>query len=551
MPDRAVPTFFSRPLRVSLLFLAGSAVFSAAYCIAPLYYSNQNQYFLHGLANAGVGLLHEDWLAKTHDPTPVFTALVSFTARYLDPRAFYLYYALILGAYGAAMLGLFVVLVGESIAVRRWPLFVAVFLAVHSALARWCSYRWFGQDYPWFFQAGVAGQYVLGAYLQPSAFGVLLIVAVCLFVRGREWSAGSCAALAAVFHPSYLLPAGLVTLGFLAALLSEGRRLQALRLGALTLGLVLPVLAHVVLVFGPTSAECFAQAEDILVNLRIPHHTRPDRWLDVVAVLQIAWLILALILARKPRLFLVLAVPFGVGTLLTFAQLATGSHTLALLFPWRVSAVLVPLASTVILSRLVSVRLPALDGKALRVVCATVVLIFVGAGVWISTMRSAFRSGDEEMAVMSFVKQTMQPGDVYFLPVTVPDLVNSTRGSLSSDFKPLPDKRRDPRIIPVDLQRFRLDTGAPIYVDFKAIPYKDAEVIEWRNRLRRAQTFQTLLALGENSLSQWVALILLRQQGITHLIVSVREVRVGWECELTFEDAHYRVYRVCNPGHAE
>ncbi len=96
-----------RYIRAFLLFLLGSALFAGACALAPLYYSNQNQYFLHGLANAGVGLLNEDWLAKTHDPTLVFSALVTVTVRFLHPFAFYLYYGLLLGVYAAAMLGLF------------------------------------------------------------------------------------------------------------------------------------------------------------------------------------------------------------------------------------------------------------------------------------------------------------------------------------------------------------------------------------------------------------------------------------------------------------
>src|SRR2546423_1114855 len=104
----AADTAAARPLRALVLFLLGSAAFSALYGQAPLYYSNQNQYFLHGLANAGVGHLDEDWLANTRDPTPVFSALVSFTVRHLHPWAFHAYYALLLGAYAAAMLGLFV-----------------------------------------------------------------------------------------------------------------------------------------------------------------------------------------------------------------------------------------------------------------------------------------------------------------------------------------------------------------------------------------------------------------------------------------------------------
>ena len=35
--------------------LAGAVVFALAHTQAPLYWSNQNQYFLHGLAQGGLG----------------------------------------------------------------------------------------------------------------------------------------------------------------------------------------------------------------------------------------------------------------------------------------------------------------------------------------------------------------------------------------------------------------------------------------------------------------------------------------------------------------
>ena len=84
---------------------------------------------------------------------------------------------------------------------------------------------------------------------------------------------------------------------------------------------------------------------------------------------------------------------------------------------------------------------------------------------------------------MEFVRLNKEPGDVYFLPVKLPDRSKKPRGfvhSLSADFKPMPARKQDSRLIASDLQQFRLHTGAPIYVDFKAIPYKDVEVIEWR-----------------------------------------------------------------------
>ena len=349
MPHSAV----RRSARALASVLLVSAVWSAAYCQAPLYYSNQNQYFLHGLAAADVGLLRADWLASTPDPTPVFTALVAGTVRYLHPAAFYLYYALLFGAYATALLGLFAYLAGPQTSARRWPVFFALLLVVHAAGPRWCSYRCFGQDYPWFFQAGVAGQYLLGATLQPSTFGVLLVVAVWLFVSDRPFLAGACTAAAATLHSTYLLPGALLTLGFLWALVCAGRPRQAVALGGWTLALVLPVVAYTLSSFRPTSAEAFARAQDILVNVRIPHHARPDLWLDPVAALQILWVLLALALVRKHRLFPVLFAPFLLGAALTLVQVLTRSNTLALLFPWRISAVLVPIATAVILARLI------------------------------------------------------------------------------------------------------------------------------------------------------------------------------------------------------
>jgi hypothetical protein len=523
---------------VTALFLLGAAAFAAAYCQAPLYYSNQNQYFLHGLARAGVGLLGEDWLANTLDPTPVFSALVAFTARHLHPWAFHLYYALLFGVYGAAMLGLFASLVGKEVAAARWPVFVALFLAAHAALPRWCSYRWLGYDYPWFLQSGLAGQYLLGAVFQPSAFGALLVAALCLFARGRPFLAAACCGAAATVHPTYLLSAGLLTLGFLAGLLREGAWRRALALGAWSLALVLPVLAYTAAVFGPTSPEAFAEAQSLLVNFRIPHHSRPDRWWDAVAAAQVGWVVLALLLCRGTRLLTALGVPFLAAALLTLAQVATGSDTLALLFPWRVSAVLVPVATAVVLSRLAALPLP-LPRVAADVGSALVVLGLVAGGVWVSATRQAFYTAEEERGVVDFVRASREPGEVYFVPVAV--LKSTARGSLSTDFKPLRDKRLSDQVVPVDLQGFRLAAGVPIYVDFKSIPYKDVEVLEWHARLEKAQAVQK--QLREGPLPE--ALAELRRLGVSHLIVPARlkpsDEALG---RAVYDDDYYAVYRL-------
>src|ERR1051326_3458416 len=104
--------------RTAAEYLFTALCFVAAYGQAPLYYSNQNQYFLHGVAEAGVGQLRDDWLAQTLDPTPLFSALVCFTVKWLHPSVFHVYHAMLLGVYAISMLAIFDALGGEAGAAR-------------------------------------------------------------------------------------------------------------------------------------------------------------------------------------------------------------------------------------------------------------------------------------------------------------------------------------------------------------------------------------------------------------------------------------------------
>ena len=47
------------------LVLLMAAGFALAHTQSPLFFSNQNQYLLHGLADAGYGHLSHDWLASS------------------------------------------------------------------------------------------------------------------------------------------------------------------------------------------------------------------------------------------------------------------------------------------------------------------------------------------------------------------------------------------------------------------------------------------------------------------------------------------------------
>jgi hypothetical protein len=177
-------------------------------------------------------------------------------------------------------------------------------------------------------------------------------------------------------------------------------------------------------------------------------------------------------------------------------------------------------------------------------VSVTVIAGLAVAGLAITVQRLGFQMNDDELPVMNYVKEHATQGDVYLLPVRLPNLAASTRGSLSSDFKPIAAKKADARLIPVDFQRFRLYTGVPVFVDFKSIPYKDTDVLEWHNRMQRTEEWYTQLRAGQ------LAAVAddLRRAGITHVLATADQELHGPGLEEVYADRFYRVYLIQQQG---
>jgi hypothetical protein len=446
-------------------FLLWSAIFAIIYTQAPLYTSNQNTKFLHGLARAGLGQLNRDWTASTIDPLPVFTLLVYLTYRFLHEYAFYAYYALLMGVYVCGLRGIASEIFQINSSKLKELVFLTLLFAVHAGQFSAWSKETFKTDLSWQLQAGVAEQYLLGPVFQPCVFGAFIILSIYLFLRRRPFIAVTLLALAATVHTAYLPAAALLTLSYMLIAFSEERDFKRpLAMGLLALALVLPVVVHGWLYLGPTTQELWRRAQDIIVNFRIPQHSLPERWFDGWAGVKIILIGLALYLVRGTRLFAVMGFSFAVAVVLTGAQVITKSNSLAFLAPWRLSVYLVPLATATIIAWATTAIFRKFDcpiSRHTRVVWAVslvALLLLVVGGV--KTQQKQFvdyYAKDASMGMMNFVKANNGPGDIY--------------------------------LIPVENQKFRLYTGAPIFINFKTHPYKDIEVIEWYERLMVAKRF--------------------------------------------------------------
>ena len=91
-------------------------------------------------------------------------------------------------------------------------------------------------------------------------------------------------------------------------------------------------------------------------------------------------------------------------------------------------------------------------------------------------------------------------------------------------------------LIPTKLDRFRLYTGAPIFVDFKTHPYQDVEVLEWFNRMNIASNFY-----GQGNCD--VLKDDLTSYAITHVVLEITHpcVGLGYLTEIYIDD-NYGVY---------
>ena len=496
-------------------FLFWSLAFGVAYTQAPLYTSNQNTKFLIGLADGGLGFLNEDWLANTLDPFPLFSFLVYATYRYLHANAFYFYNIIIFGVYLYSVAGIVAKICNIKEPRPKYLTFLVTTIALHSYVLDSLSMRIFGFELAQL-HYGMAEYHIIGRIFQPSVFGVFLLLSIYAFLSKRLFSAAFLLVFAAIIHPTYLLTSAVLTVAYMLVVYREEKSAKkSLSLGLFNLTLILPVLGYLFIYFSPTSPELWSKSKAVLINIRSPHHFNPEVWLGGLVYIKLGITAVAIYLVRNTRLFPIMLLPFAVAVILTMTQVIWGNNGLAALTPWRMFIVLVPLALAIIVGHLVSRFFEKFfnpDGERYAVttlVNFTVLLVLVLYGANTQMKRFTNYYGGETMPMMNFVREAKSFGDNF--------------------------------LIPVELEDFRLYTGAPILVNFKSGPYKDTEYMEWYQRFIGASDFY-------NARDEVACDILQRLRDrykLTHVVVKGAHpgARCGNLAKL-YKDDHYSVYRI-------
>jgi hypothetical protein len=199
----------------------------------------------------------------------------------------------------------------------------------------------------------------------------------------------------------------------------------------------------------------------------------------------------------------------------------TGSNSLALLGPWRVSVFLVPLSTCLLIAWPMAKLFDRFQGQVGRLLPVFIV-ISLAAIVYLDRygyeiQRGRFTRYEKQAvhAVMNFVKQTKAPGQVYLIP---------------------------PRDNQFD--EFRTYTGAPAFINWKSHPYRDFEVMEWYQRNLLAKDFYNQEPVAAcQTLKKIVG-----EYRVTHVVVDLEKRDIACSgLQETYRDKKYAVYAVTKP----
>lgn len=343
---------FLRNNRVVLHLLMG-ILLTVIYPMQELFSGNQNIYFLWGMSNLLPNAFAADPLLNTPDPYPLFSWLISiFPVQFLAIWTTIIYIFLT-SIYSFSLFGIADQVANVYRKKRLLFSFIALFVFIHSAPI-WGTYFKLisAVDLRWMWDSGIAEQGVLRGYLQPSVFGVFLLLSV-YFASMRNFAAAILSlAPAAMMHANYLFLGGILTLIFLAQSKFEKKALLASAL------LLLAVLPYSIYLFNHfvnlDDAMKTAIDQAVMAGLGENIHLNPANWLGPKLYLQEVILIIGLAIAWNTKFrntFLSLS-SISIG--LTALAYLTDNTTLISFNPWRFSIILIPISSTLIIGKIVN-----------------------------------------------------------------------------------------------------------------------------------------------------------------------------------------------------
>jgi len=433
------------------LYLLLSVLFAITIQQFPFFKGN-SLHLLHAVKSFEFNKLQNDWIANQTNHLPLFTYFNNIILRIFPINFLHIVHFILL-----TLCSLFLFLICK----KEFPnlnklhlllLWFAIFILIYH------EHSFFG---------GVAGQDIINEGYQPASFGVLFYIGIYLYLIKRNFSAILFICLSASFHPSYVLHSGFLLIGIITYFVFQKDYKQTFKILILYSILILPITVYIIYNFFLIDKQLIIEGQNILLE-RIPHHALIENWFsykDVISIL-IYFISLFLIFKNK-RLFIPFAILGFFSISLSLIQFITEIESLALTFPWRASVFLIPLSSMIIISFLIN---KFFTNKLNFNILSISLFIIICSFFFIKN---------------HFIKNSNKD---FYKELELSKKINENYKSIERI------------LIPVDLTNIRMNTGLPIFVDWKHHAFKYSEIIIWDQRMKLAKKFFATNTFAEQKL---------------------------------------------------
>lgn len=492
----------TQPNRISanrIMFVCIVLIFIFTRSYIPLYTITQNEYYAHAFANSQDVLLQNDWFVQTQLKHVIFSRMVEGLYRLdiVETGTYAIQVALEAIFYISA----FYIFrkMFESLRWRRERFgqldintlsFVStlVLMLVHNSFILVAIANQLNEFIPdahllWreFSNfSGLAVQVMNGGYLQPSEFGILFFPAVALALHSRWRLATILLGIVVNFHFSYSIHCGVFILVFVGILLYQRKWRHAFEVCLIFGVIVLPITIYAVSFLGDPLADYAAM---IFAVEMFPFHSLPKVFLlrpQQMNILKMLMIFAAILICWRFQFYRLRAILVS-GFILVSVSLAyvyfTSDYSVAILFPWRASVFLVPLAAVVIIAWVVWIITLLLRENLLTqpsfgfVLGLLIVAIFLAEGFmfmrWTVIGVDNSGAGDEVGGqIFAGITDATGPDDIILIPT-------EQVGVLPPRF----------------WAGARLALGRAIYVDSFSFPMLGKDVAEFWDRLQFVESF--------------------------------------------------------------
>ena len=405
------------------------------------FFKGNSLHLLHAIKDFDSNKLQEDWIANQTNHLPAFTYLNNIILQVFPVNILHvIHFSLLI----ICSLFIFLICKNEFQNLNKISLsliWFSVFILIYH------EHSFFG---------GLAGQDIINEGYQPASFGVLFYFGIYLYLIRRYFYAVLLICLSASFHPSYVIHSGFLLFGFfLYFFLNKEIKLLFKVLSAYVI-LILPITIYIILNFLLIDNDLSSAGQLILLE-RIPHHALISNWFSYKDIISILVYLLSLFLVKKnKKLFIPLFVFGFLSILLSSIQYLTQNLSLALAFPWRASVFLIPLSSMIIASFIIN----KFSSKKINLDMVGVILFLI--------IFSFF-----------FIKNhfTKNINQYFYKKLELTKEIKKNYNSVERI------------LIPVDLSHIRMNTGLPIFIDWKHHAFKYDELIKWKKRLNLVNQF--------------------------------------------------------------